>query len=550
MNQPDELKKDAPLVWSTGNGTDVWTLFLACIEGNLDKVQRLVQADPSLARCHFHYRKPIYFAVRENRLAVAEYLLDLDPDPTGLAVNDSLMDIARDRGYSEMQGLLEAKLHANYGVSAKGERLAQAIRQHDARAVCRFLDESPTLLHVGDSRGNQPIHWAALTRQLDMIDLLLERGADIESKRPDGARPIQLSGGDYHHRGWRDVSSEHPTSPRDVIDHLRERGAYCDLCTASHIGDIATVRELLDLDPKLVNRASDYVTYYPCSGTAIRNAAAAGHLEIVQLLLDRGADPNLPEEGIAPRGHALYSAAANGHFEIAKLLLEHGAYPNVEVESSADTLSRVLSNGDSKMRDLLCSYGASRGVHLLAYHNDLQTAAAVFAANPKLADDVDGLVNAAGENHEDFVRLMLRYQSDLPSRISFPAWSVASKNRAINELLFQHGMNPNARDWLNVTPLHQFARTGDLERAAMFLEHGADVHARDEDICSTPLGWAAKFGQESMVGFLLEKGAKPKLPDDPIWATPIAWALRRGHTQIAEILDRHSGMSDRNSARM
>ena len=48
----------------------------------------------------------------------------------------------------------------------------------------------------------------------------------------------------------------------------------------------------------------------------------------MKLLLARGADPNLPEEGIAPHGHALYSAVANGHFEIAKLLLEHGANPS------------------------------------------------------------------------------------------------------------------------------------------------------------------------------------------------------------------------------
>ena len=76
----------------------------------------------------------------------------------------------------------------------------------------------------------------------------------------------------------------------------------------------------------------------------MKNAAAKGHIEIVKLLLERGADPNLPEEGIAPYGHALYAAASNGHFEIAKLLLEHGAYPNPEVESSADALTMAMMN--------------------------------------------------------------------------------------------------------------------------------------------------------------------------------------------------------------
>jgi hypothetical protein len=59
----------------------------------------------------------------------------------------------------------------------------------------------------------------------------------------------------------------------------------------------------------------------------MRNAAGAGHIQIVKLLLEHGADPNLLEEGIAPRGHGLYAAVSNGHYDIAKLLLEHGAYP-------------------------------------------------------------------------------------------------------------------------------------------------------------------------------------------------------------------------------
>jgi hypothetical protein len=59
--------------------------------------------------------------------------------------------------------------------------------------------------------------------------------------------------------------------------------------------------------------SSDYGAYYAGSGTPLRNAAAGGHIEIVKLLLERGADPNLPEEHIAPRGHALYSAVYNGH---------------------------------------------------------------------------------------------------------------------------------------------------------------------------------------------------------------------------------------------
>jgi len=113
------------------------------------------------------------------------------------------------------------------------------------------------------------------------------------------------------------------------------------------------------------------------------------------------------------------------------------------------------------------------------------------------------------------------------------------RHRRLGDVLFQHGMNPSAPDWLGITPLHQFARNGNIEKAALFLDHGANLHARDEDICSTPLGWAAKFGQKSMVAFLLERGAEPNLPDDPAWATPLSWATRRQHADIALLLRQH-----------
>lgn len=545
MTQPEELKKDTPLIWSPGIGTDVWKLFRACIDGEIETVRALLRKDPSLARCQYHYRKPIYFAVRENRLAVAELLIECDPDPIGLALNDSLFDIALDRAYAEMETLLRERLASRHNISARGEPVGKAIRERDLTGVRSLLDASPELLHMGDLQSNQPIHWAVMTRNIEIIDDLLARGANINARRCNGARPVQLTNGDYHYRGWERVSKDAP-SPRAIFEHLRAKGVYCDICTAAWFGDLNRVRELCEQDGALANYPSSYVTYYPSAGTPLRNAAEGGHIEIVKLLLERGADPNLPEEGIAPRGHALHSAVVRGHIEIVKLLLAHGAHPNVEIESSADTLSAALATAgycyvkpNAEMVELLCSHGASRAVHLLAYSGDVLTAAAAFAANPALANDPEALANAAGEGKEAFVRLLLRYQPDLPSRVTFPSWSVGAKTRELNELLFQHGMNASARDWLETTPLHYLAGNGDVEKAGWFIEHGADLHARDEDICSTPLGWAAKAGRKQMVEYLLEKGAKTNLPDDPPWATPIAWATRRGHGEIKELLARH-----------
>ena len=547
--RPAELTGTRKLFWTSGMGADLWELFCACISGDVAAVKRLLEKDPALARAYYEYRTPLAFAVRHNQVEVAAYLLDHGADLFG--TSGDLLDLARHRGFLEMARLLEAKLASLHDASAAGNTIAEAIRSRDLTKVREMLDENPSLVNAGDAMSNRPIHWAVMTRQLDTIDELLARGADINAHRGDGARPIQLSNGDYGFRGWVHARDA-PTKPRQVLDHLRARGADVDICTACYIGDIDKVRELLRDDPSLANRPSKYVSYYPCSGTPMRNAAGGGHIEIVKLLLDHGADPNLPEEGIAPRGHGLYAAVYNGHYEIAKLLLERGAYPNPPVESSADAVGIAVARGDLRMIELLASHGATWEIHMhppegvtyadivatglpramnvLALYNDLDTAATLLADNPALADDEEALKAAAGAGHEDFVRLLLRHQPDLASRVT------VSRPREIAKLLFERGMDPSRPNWLRITPLHYFAESSDVESAALFLEHGANIDAREEEWNATPLGWAAHHGHALMVEFLLRRGAKTTLPDDPPWATPLALAAHRGHEHVIRLL--------------
>jgi ankyrin repeat protein len=526
-------------------------MFLACEAGDLAAVERLVDEDPSLIRSHYEYRTPLSFAVRNNRLEVAEFLVDRGA--LGVSLGDRL-EMARDRGFTEMERLLERKLAARYGASTRGEEIAAAIRGYQPDRVGALLDAAPDLLHAGDRSSNQPIHWATMTRQLPLIDELAARGADLDARRGDGARPIHLVNGDYDYRGWRDVPAHVTTTPAEVYRHLVALGATVDVWMAAATGDLPRVRELLDADRSLVNRINDYSSYYIGCGSPLKNAAGAGHLELVSFLLERGADPNLPEEHIAPRGHALYSAVYNGHYDIARLLLERGADPDAPVESSADAVWIAIGAGDLRMIELLASHAATwtipndpkppltyqsivatglrRSMEVLAYFGDVPTATELLGADPSLANDPAALEKAAGRGHQEFVRLLLSYQPDLATRVT------VSRPREVAEFLFSRGMDPNRPNWVRRTPLHHFAGSGDLEGAALFLDHGADIHARDDEDRSTPLAVAARQGKLEMVKFLLARGANPNLPEDPPWATPLAWATRRGHQEIIGLLHR------------
>ena len=89
-------------------------------------------------------------------------------------------------------------------------------------------------------------------------------------------------------------------------------------------------------------------------------AAREGHLHIVRLLLERGAEPNTPEDA-APDGRALYEACCRNQLEIAELLLKHGANPNAGMDSCECCLTiGAVYHGDKAkpLQRLLRRHGA------------------------------------------------------------------------------------------------------------------------------------------------------------------------------------------------
>src|ERR1700683_2223114 len=89
-----------------------------------------------------------------------------------------------------------------------------------------------------------------------------------------------------------------------------------DLRQAVRAGDLASTQDILATGFNPNTRDN-------MGATALHDAVWSGHIELVRLLLDHGADPNIPHaEGLST---PLHYAAIKGQAGIAAMLLDHGA---------------------------------------------------------------------------------------------------------------------------------------------------------------------------------------------------------------------------------
>jgi ankyrin repeat protein len=88
-------------------------------------------------------------------------------------------------------------------------------------------------------------------------------------------------------------------------------------------------------------------------------AASQGYLEMVTLLLSKGANVN----AFLSQGYtALFGAIQGRHYKVAKVLLEHGANPNAFIEGGVSILFDAASRGDVEAVRLLIAHGADVNV--------------------------------------------------------------------------------------------------------------------------------------------------------------------------------------------
>jgi ankyrin repeat protein len=137
----------------------------------------------------------------------------------------------------------------------------------------------------------------------------------------------------------------------ELAEVFVRRGARLDVFEASATGNLERVRELVKENAELVNAfAAD--GFFP-----LGLAAFFGYRAIAEFLLKNGAEVNTAARN-AQRVTALHGAVARRDVEIVKMLLERGADANAKQERGFVPLHDAAANGNLALVQLLVRHGA------------------------------------------------------------------------------------------------------------------------------------------------------------------------------------------------
>nr|ACS15395.1 ankyrin 2,3/unc44-like protein [uncultured bacterium FLS12] len=228
-------------------------------------------------------------------------------------------------------------------------------------------------------------------------------------------------------------------------------------------------------------------------------AARNGDMEVVALLLDAGADVNARgyRRG-KPWYTALHEAVSPGHLDIVKILLEHGANVDGNTDDSRRPLMLASWEGHTEIVQLLLEAGAD--VNARGYFEGKERDTALHQA---AFCGYLGIVKALVENGAA-LDIVAPFSGTPLHQAAFCG------HTNVIQYLLDHGANKEAIDDRQKTPLLEAVSGGKLPSVRLLVENGADLYAMN-DRGNTPLHEAAGEGKLDIVEYLLEAGCDPNV---------------------------------------
>jgi ankyrin repeat protein len=265
--------------------------------GHIDAINAALQRSPAIVNAvgpHPYWGgrpQALHVSIETGRRDVFDLLLAAGADINGdnrLYDQWSPLMITYDKDRPDMRAALLAR-GAGIGVT-------EALMAGDDDAVRRMLQRGKSVLPPDPNGGSI----LAFARTPYAIDRLLELGAAIDIKDRWETTPIEAFSR-LGPPGWH------------LVEHLRNRGVAAPPEVHARVGDKSAIAKMLADDARLVQ-----------NDDIILAAVDFGHHELVQWLIDRGANPNARSR-IGSQGTALHSAAFEGNLQMVKLLVAAGA---------------------------------------------------------------------------------------------------------------------------------------------------------------------------------------------------------------------------------
>jgi len=241
----------------------------------------------------------------------------------------------------------------------------------------------------------------------------------------------------------------------------------------------------------------------------------------------------------------LHEAAAAGNIEDVNVLVSEGADVNARDQRGLTPTLVALIACELAVVDLLLEKGPdTTAPHLAAYTGDLDLRGikSLLAQTDDPVDSLEGLTllhAAAAGGHIDVVEYLIAEGFEATAitednKTTPLHLAAAAGNEEVAELLIDKGANVHAKDGKGRAPLHLAVQYGDVEVAQTLLAEGVDLKQENSD-GETPLHVAAENGYRTIAELLIESGAE--VDKKRKWgSTPLHFATSAGHKDVASLL--------------